>query len=127
MIISVLYPSWLHSAQFISVLVHNEEDFSGFLITSLDADKTLLNLTQLLHGRYAVYNVEYSTGEGDRSKVVFFLWAPDSSKVKSKMLYAGSKDTLRKALQGVNVEIQGTDKGEIEWQAVVDNCKSKSK
>lgn len=51
MIISVLYPSWLHSAQFISVLVHNEEDFSGFLITSLDADKTLLNLTQLLHGQ----------------------------------------------------------------------------
>eukprot|EP01125_Pyxidicula_operculata_P005265 TRINITY_DN1897_c0_g1_i2.p1 TRINITY_DN1897_c0_g1~~TRINITY_DN1897_c0_g1_i2.p1 ORF type:complete len:140 (-),score=25.88 TRINITY_DN1897_c0_g1_i2:54-473(-) len=77
--------------------------------------------------RYAVYNVGYSTDDGERNKIVFFLWAPDSSKVKSKMLYAGTKDTIKKALQGLQVEIQGTDKSEVTWDAVVEKCRASGK
>jgi len=53
--------------------------------------------------------------------------APDSAKVKAKMLYAGTKDTLKKSLQGLQVEVQGTDKGEVTFESVVDKCKSASK
>jgi len=74
--------------------------------------------------RYAVVTVSYSTpSEGDRTKIVFFLWAPESSKVKSKMLYAGSKDTAKKGFNGIQTEVQGTDKSEVEFNAVIEKCK----
>jgi len=74
--------------------------------------------------RYAVCNVDYNQADGERSKIVFFLWAPEGSKVKSKMLYAGTKDTIKKALQGINAEIQGTDKAEVQLNEVIEKCKS---
>jgi len=74
--------------------------------------------------RYAVATVHYTTpAEGERTKIVFFLWAPEGSKVKSKMLYAGSKDTVKKGLPGIQTEIQGTDKSEVELNAVIEKCK----
>src|SRR5687768_10359274 len=39
--------------------------------------------------------------------------APESSPIKSKMLYAGTKNDLKKSLQGLSVEIQGTDRAEV--------------
>lgn len=73
--------------------------------------------------RYAVFNFEYDAGaDGKRSKVVFFLWAPDTAKTKAKMIYAGTKDSLKKALQGLQVEIQGTDKSEVSEAAILEKC-----
>jgi len=39
--------------------------------------------------------------------------SPDDSKIKQKMLYASSKDALRKSLVGISSEIQGTDSSEV--------------
>uniref|UniRef100_A0A6U2E5J5 ADF-H domain-containing protein n=2 Tax=Hemiselmis andersenii TaxID=464988 RepID=A0A6U2E5J5_HEMAN len=72
--------------------------------------------------RYGVFDVEYTdpkTG-GQRNKIVFFHWAPDSCKVREKMIYASSKDELKKRLVGVATEVQGSDKGDIEMTAVVE-------
>eukprot|EP00029_Vermamoeba_vermiformis_P000051 TRINITY_DN10055_c0_g1_i1.p1 TRINITY_DN10055_c0_g1~~TRINITY_DN10055_c0_g1_i1.p1 ORF type:complete len:140 (+),score=47.60 TRINITY_DN10055_c0_g1_i1:130-549(+) len=77
--------------------------------------------------RYAVYNFEYNQADGFRSKIVFFLWAPDTAPTKSKMLYAGTKDTLKKNLQGLQVEMQGTDKSEVDQSEVLAKCQSLSK
>eukprot|EP01122_Echinamoeba_exundans_P000362 TRINITY_DN10322_c1_g1_i1.p1 TRINITY_DN10322_c1_g1~~TRINITY_DN10322_c1_g1_i1.p1 ORF type:complete len:139 (+),score=52.00 TRINITY_DN10322_c1_g1_i1:558-974(+) len=78
--------------------------------------------------RYAVFNFEYDAGaDGKRSKVVFILWAPETSKIKSKMIYAGTKDTVKKAFQGLQVEIQGTDKSEVDKDAILAKCQSVSK
>ena len=41
--------------------------------------------------------------------------SPDEAKIKTKMLYASSKDALRRALVGVASEIQGTDHSEIAY------------
>lgn len=41
--------------------------------------------------------------------------SPDDSKIKSKMLFASSKDALRKALVGISAEIQGTDFSEVDY------------
>ncbi|KAF9207005.1 cofilin [Haplosporangium sp. Z 27] len=70
--------------------------------------------------RWAVYDFDYSTPDGDRSKIVFYTWAPQGAKIKSKMLYSSSKDALRKSLNGVAVEIQGTDRDEVDYDTVLE-------
>lgn len=50
--------------------------------------------------------------------------APDTSKVKQKMLYASSKDAIRKKLVGIGAEIQGTDLSEVSYEAVLEKVKS---
>ncbi|CAO3633492.1 unnamed protein product [Mucor fragilis] len=73
--------------------------------------------------RYAVYDFEYEKpGEGKRSKITFYAWIPDTSKVRQKMLYASSKDALRKNLVGLAIEIQGTDASEVCYEAVLDKA-----
>jgi len=70
--------------------------------------------------RYAVYDFEYDIGggEGKRSKIVFFTWSPDTAPVRAKMVYASSKDSLRRALNGVAADVQGTDFSEVAYDAV---------
>ena len=70
--------------------------------------------------RYAVYDFEYDFGggEGKRSKIVFFTWSPDTAPVRAKMVYASSKDSLRRALNGVAADVQGTDFSEVAYDAV---------
>lgn len=46
--------------------------------------------------------------------------SPDTSKIKQKMLYASSKDALRKKLVGIATEIQATDLSEITYDVVFD-------
>lgn len=40
--------------------------------------------------------------------------APDSAKIKQKMLYASSKDALKKELSGVQLEYQATGPDELD-------------
>ncbi|PWW72662.1 hypothetical protein C7212DRAFT_226045, partial [Tuber magnatum] len=77
--------------------------------------------------RYAIYDFTYDlpNGEGTRNKIIFFAWAPDTAKVKSKMIYASSKEALRRALTGVPTEIQGTEFSEINFDAVLEKCGAK--
>lgn len=72
--------------------------------------------------RYAIYDYEYEigNGEGKRSKIIFYIWSPDTAPVRSKMVYASSKDALRRALNGVASEIQGTDFSEVAYETVLD-------
>lgn len=45
---------------------------------------------------------------------MFFLHrAPDTSRVRSKMLYASSKDRFKRELDGIQVELQATDPSEM--------------
>ena len=73
--------------------------------------------------RYAVFDFEYSEDGGQRNKILFVVWAPDSAKIKSKMLYASTKDAVRKKLVGVGTEIQATDLSEIDRDTVMDKVK----
>ncbi|CAO3680054.1 unnamed protein product [Umbelopsis ramanniana] len=73
--------------------------------------------------RYAIYDFEYEKpGEGLRSKIVFYAWTPDTAKVRSKMLYASSKDALRRTLVGIAIEVQGTDLSEVDEEAVLEKA-----
>ncbi|KAL5994339.1 hypothetical protein ACLOJK_024388 [Asimina triloba] len=64
--------------------------------------------------RYAVYDFDFTTNENcQKSKIFFIAWSPDTSKVRSKMLYASSKDRFKRELDGIQVELQATDPSEM--------------
>lgn len=42
--------------------------------------------------------------------------SPDNAKVRPKMTYASSKDALRKALVGIQVELQANDIADIDYE-----------
>jgi hypothetical protein len=71
--------------------------------------------------RYAVYDVQYdlASGEGTRNKITFIAWSPDDAGIMPKMVYASSKDALKRALTGLAVEIQANDSDDIEWDSLV--------
>jgi len=50
--------------------------------------------------------------------------SPETAKIKQKMLYASSKDALRKKLVGIAHEIQATDPSEITFETVLEKVKS---
>ncbi|KAK3304408.1 uncharacterized protein B0T15DRAFT_512562 [Chaetomium strumarium] len=71
--------------------------------------------------RYAVYDVEYqlASGEGTRNKITFIAWSPDDAGIMAKMVYASSKEALKRALPGVAVEVQANDPDDIEYESLV--------
>eukprot|EP00039_Didymoeca_costata_P017810 m.331018 g.331018 ORF g.331018 m.331018 type:complete len:144 (-) comp16627_c0_seq1:132-563(-) len=70
-------------------------------------------------GMYAVYDFSYKTKEGqDRSKVVLITWAPEDSPIKERMLYASTKQEMKKKISGIQAEIQGTDLDEVSYAEV---------
>ncbi|XVE77113.1 hypothetical protein DITRI_Ditri13aG0036000 [Diplodiscus trichospermus] len=69
--------------------------------------------------RYAVFDHDFTTDENcQKSKIVFFAWSPDTSRVRSKMLYASSKDKFKRQLDGIQVELQATDPSEMSFDIV---------
>ncbi|KZV92402.1 cofilin [Exidia glandulosa HHB12029] len=72
--------------------------------------------------RWAVYDFEFEKeGAGKRNKLLFFAWSPDDSKIKQKMVFASSKDALRRSLN-VALEIQGTDFSEVAYESVFEKA-----
>eukprot|EP00178_Gracilaria_changii_P007323 TRINITY_DN2335_c0_g1_i1.p1 TRINITY_DN2335_c0_g1~~TRINITY_DN2335_c0_g1_i1.p1 ORF type:complete len:149 (+),score=33.99 TRINITY_DN2335_c0_g1_i1:59-448(+) len=79
-------------------------------------------------GRYAVYDYTMTHKDGtSRSKVLFVVWAPDNAPIKDKMLIASSKDSFKKKLVGVALEIQATDWDEIAESAIQEKILSFAK
>ncbi|EFY96873.2 cofilin/tropomyosin-type actin-binding protein [Metarhizium robertsii ARSEF 23] len=71
--------------------------------------------------RYAVYDFEYSlaTGDGVRNKITFIAWSPDDAGVQPKMIYASSKEALKRSLTGIATELQANDADDIEHDTIV--------
>jgi cofilin len=72
--------------------------------------------------RYAVVNYEFTVGEGKREKIVFVNWAPDSAKVKPKMLFSSTKDSFKKQLVGAAIELQANDISELAESEMEKKC-----
>jgi len=74
--------------------------------------------------RYALYDMNFTTNDGrESSKLCMISWAPDTAKVRSKMLYAGSKDALSRVFVGVGTKITATDMSELTQDVVLDACR----
>merc|ERR1712060_759801 len=64
--------------------------------------------------RYAVYDTPVIAKSGaENNKLLFVMWNSDKAKVGNKMLYASSKDAIRKKLTGIENEYQATDMEEL--------------
>jgi len=71
--------------------------------------------------RFAVFDYEYVQGDKKAtSELVFICYIPDTARVKSKVIYASSRDTLKKSLTGVPVEIVATDFSELDEDVVLE-------
>ncbi|GMJ06526.1 hypothetical protein HRI_004321800 [Hibiscus trionum] len=69
--------------------------------------------------RYAVFDFDFTTDENcQKSKIFFIAWAPDTSRVRSKMVYASSKDRFKRELDGIQVELQATDPSEMSFDII---------
>ncbi|KAF9255638.1 actin cross-linking [Marasmius fiardii PR-910] len=76
--------------------------------------------------RWAVYDIEFEK-DGKRNKLCFFAWSPDDAKIKQKMVFASSKEALRRKLDGIAVEIQGTDPSEVAYENVLNKASSSAR
>lgn len=52
-----------------------------------------------------------------------FVRSPTASRIRAKMLYATSKDGLRRALDGISYEVQATDPTEMGFDVIQDRAK----
>ncbi|KAL1833265.1 hypothetical protein DCAR_0103342 [Daucus carota subsp. sativus] len=74
--------------------------------------------------RYAVFDFDFVTVDNCRkSKIFFIAWAPTASRIRAKILYATSKDGLRRALDGISYEVQATDAAEMGFDVITDRAK----
>jgi len=73
--------------------------------------------------RYAVYDFSYPGVEGQvKDKLLFISWCPDTAPIKSKMLYASSKDGLKKKLEGALKEVQCNDTSDLAFSNILEAC-----
>ncbi|KAK9154255.1 hypothetical protein Sjap_001735 [Stephania japonica] len=69
--------------------------------------------------RYAVYDHDFITAENcQKSRIFFIAWSPDVARVRSKMLYASSKERFKRELDGIQVELQATDPSEMDLDVI---------
>jgi len=98
----------------------NEGDWDHFREKLVNSKSTGKNGKVGKGPRYAVYDFSYELtgGEGSRSKITFIAWSPDDAHVQTKMVYASSKEALKRSLTGIAVELQANDEDDIEYQSI---------
>jgi cofilin len=70
--------------------------------------------------RYGLVDLEFNFSDGrPTSKLVLITWNPDTANVRSKMLYSGSKESLKTALNGVGVHFNATDHSELDLETSI--------
>ncbi|XP_010548091.1 PREDICTED: actin-depolymerizing factor 5 [Tarenaya hassleriana] len=74
--------------------------------------------------RFAVFDFDFVTADNCRkSKIFFIAWAPAASRIRAKMLYATSKEAVRRVLEGIHYEVQATDPTEMGFDLIQDRAK----
>ncbi|KAK4571643.1 hypothetical protein RGQ29_030166 [Quercus rubra] len=68
--------------------------------------------------RYAVFNFDFITDQSFQKSKLFFIACSPFFKVRSKAVYASSKDRFKSQLDGIHVELQATDPSEMSFDIV---------
>ncbi|KAG0032924.1 hypothetical protein BGZ82_006338, partial [Podila clonocystis] len=68
--------------------------------------------------RYAIYEFLYEKN-GKRNKILFYSWAPDAARIKSKMIFASSRSTFRKCFIGITEDIEASDYDQVSHESVL--------
>lgn len=68
--------------------------------------------------RYVCYDFSFEHQGVTKTRVLFLLWSPEYSKVRSKMIYASSQEGVVNKLEGVQRQLQCMDSDDIEYDAI---------
>jgi cofilin len=109
-----------------------DKDFSKIQIidkgAATDSYDDFVSKLPLDECRYAVVNVKFSLeNDGDREKLLFISWSPNKAKLKSKMLFASSKEDFRKQLVGASLELQANGAEDVTFECALAKCTQFSK
>ena len=70
--------------------------------------------------RYGIIDLDFETSDDrETSKLVFISWNPDTGPVRAKMLYSGSKEAMKAALNGVGIHINATHYSELAFETSI--------
>jgi cofilin len=75
--------------------------------------------------RYGLFDFIYDNDGSRCQKICFFLWAPTKASIRDHMVYAASKDSLRKSLSGIPLDIQATEASDMAYEEVIGALKNK--
>ncbi|GAB2220708.1 hypothetical protein Droror1_Dr00008375 [Drosera rotundifolia] len=69
--------------------------------------------------RYAIFDFDFMSADNvPKSKIFFIAWSPSTARVRPRMLYATSKETFKRVLDGFHYEIQATDPAEMDLEVL---------
>ncbi|KAK7795971.1 hypothetical protein U0070_006190 [Myodes glareolus] len=80
-------------------------------------DDAYITFVKMLPDKDCCYALYYVTYETKKEDLVFIFWAPESAPLKSKMIYASSKDAIKKKLTVIKHELQANC-----YKVVKDRC-----
>ncbi|CAH3152686.1 unnamed protein product, partial [Porites lobata] len=55
-----------------------------------------------------------------------FFMCDENAKIGDKMIYASSKDTIKKSFTGLSLEFQANDKGDLDYKTLSEEVEKKS-
>lgn len=71
--------------------------------------------------RFAVYDHQFTNSDNCVfNKLVFISWAPDTARIKAKMMYASTKDYFKTYLDGLSIELQASEIEDITERVISD-------
>ncbi|XP_073422121.1 cofilin-2-like [Dendrobates tinctorius] len=83
------------------------------LFHQADCRVIILRFCPIMMGQQIQSDFCYETKETRKEDLVFFFWAPDEAPLKSKMIYASSKDAIKKKFAGCKHEVQVNNRADI--------------
>ncbi|KAH0518437.1 Cofilin-1 [Microtus ochrogaster] len=66
-----------------------------------DACTSFVEMLPVKNCCYVLYDATYQTKEGKKDDRMFTIRTPECTSLKSKMIYASSKDAIKKKLAGI--------------------------
>lgn len=70
--------------------------------------------------RYIIYDFTFEHQGAKKNRVLFLLWTPENSKVRSKMIYAASQEGVVNKLEGIQRQLQCTEDEDLQYGFIAD-------
>ncbi len=70
--------------------------------------------------RYGIIDIDYEHDGCKKSRIVFVFWSPDTANIRSKMVYASSKEAMRRQLAGIMCEMQCNDISDLTMEEMTE-------
>ena len=69
--------------------------------------------------RFVVVDFDFTNNDGlILNKIIFIHWCPDNARVNHKMVYASTKENLKKRLVGIFKEVQASIASELTHESI---------